>query len=251
MRPLSPTLALLLLLALGPRVGAAAPDGYGDARAARAMLPPDTWARIARIDNSHPRGRWNYAIYPKAVYALVFEMSGVLWIYTDAEGTESLSLTRGTLERDKADPGPLFRAIEPGAGAWAWVDDPPGGEPRAPKAPPNACVEESLLALNRRMALGAETQSPELLFYYVSTPNGKLGHTVLLFRSAGALSAIDSQISPDPVRIPPDVATNIRSISEYLRGAPVASAKALPVMIGSRSGPANWAAVPGPPDRRG
>ena len=251
MRPLTPKLAFLLLLALSPRLEASILDGYSDARATRAMLPPDTWARIARIDNSHPRGRWAHAIYPKTVYALVFELSGVLWIYTDAEGTESLSRTRGTLERDKADPGPLFRAIEPGAGAWTWVDDPLGAESLGLKAPPNACVEESLLALNRRMALGAETLSPELLFYYVNTPYGKLGHTVLLFRSAGALSAIDPQLSPDPVRIPPDVATDIHSMSEYLRGAPVASAKALPVEAGRRSGPANWAAVPVAADRRG
>ncbi len=148
------TLALLALL-LAAR-GAAfagvlgAPEGLRDARAARAMLGNGIWARVVRIDNTGPRPAWRRSLYPRIVYALVFELSGILWFYTDRDGTQSLSLTLGTADRDKAAPGPLFRAIDPGFASWSWVGDAAAG-PAA--EPPNACFVESVAALLQRMAV--------------------------------------------------------------------------------------------------
>ncbi len=229
------------------QAGARVEEGLADARAARSMLSPECWARIVKIDNSRARGPWRYAIYPRTVYALVFELSGILWIYTDAEGTQSLSRTLGTLERDKADPGPLLRHIEPGIGSWEWVDDPFGATVPASVHPPKACVEESLRALNQRLAFGRDTQAPQLLFYYVSTPSGRLGHTVLLFRTGQGLAAIDPELSPDPVEVPRNLGNNLVSISEYLRGAPVASARSLPIVPASHPAPGRWATLPASP----
>ena len=244
MRLLYVILLILGIEASARNAAASFRDSLSDARAAREMLGPSTWARIVKIDNSHPRGEWRYAVYPKTVYALIFEVSGILWLYTDAEGTESLSQTLGTVERDEANPGPLLRAIEPGIGAWEWVSETQGAPAVGKGHPPNACMEESIQALNRRIALGGEAGYPQLLFYYVSIPGGLRGHTVLLFRTARGLSAIDPQVSPEPVSVPAGLEQNPRSISKYLRGGPVESARTLALVPVPTERPGRWATLP-------
>ena len=88
------------------------------------MLGNGTWGRLVRIENSTPRGFTGRSAYPRIVYAYVFELSGILWFYTDADGTQSLSLTRGTVARDAADPGPALPGpwIR-GFTGWRWVDE--------------------------------------------------------------------------------------------------------------------------------
>jgi hypothetical protein len=184
-------------------------------------------------------------MYPKTVYALVFELSGILWFYTDSDGTQSLSLTTGTLERDKADPGPLFRAIDPGFGSWSWLGETRGTSSRASRAPPNSCVEESIAALARRVMVGGQADSPRLLFYYVDTPGGRLGHTVLLFTAQGGLEAVDAESSERPIIVPSYLGADPRSISTYLRGGPVAAARTLPILFtGKAPSAGRWAAIP-------
>jgi hypothetical protein len=221
------------------------PDGLADAVAARAMLGTDTWARLVLIQNANSGSGWYRGVYPKAVYGVVFEMSGILWFYTDTNGTQSLSLTLGTLETDKAAPGRLFRAIDRGFGRWSWVDEPPSPWVAAPRRPPNGCFIESVAALYRRLAVGATTASPRLLSYYVDTPTGRLGHTVLLFGAGSGLEAVDFDTSERPVPIPPGLGDDPRSISSFLWGRTVSSARTLPILC-SRNGapPARWAALP-------
>jgi hypothetical protein len=219
--------------------------GLRDALAARSMLGAETRARLVRIDNS---GRRRGDRYPKIVYALVFELSGILWFYTDTDGTQSLSLTLGTTERDMAEPGPLFRAIDPGFTAWSWVSDPAGPPVPAPGRPPNACFEASLGALYRRASAGGEARAPRLLSYYVDTPGGRLGHTVLLYETRAGLEAIDAEDSEHPVELPAYLRGDPRAVAAYLRGGPVAAARTLPILGTGRLLPAGrWAALPSHP----
>ena len=241
---------LVLLLAtagIAPAGVSSLPGGLQDALAARALLGGGIWARPVRIDNGGPRGHWRGSAYPRTVYALVFDLSGILWLYTDSDGTQSLSLTHGTLAKDEADPGPLFRAIDPGFASWSWVDDPPGDWHVAARNLPNACFVESVAALLRRMDAGSEAESPRLLSYYVGTPRTR-GHTVLLFGTRGGLSAIDPESSDEPIRLPAYLGANPRAISAYLRGGPVAAARTLPILCAGKS-PASdrWAALPSQP----
>ena len=239
---------LVLLLAAGGAARAdvrGSPDELRDALAARAMLGDGVWARVARIDNVGRRPAWRRSAYPRTVYALVFELSGILWFYTDADGTQSLSLTLGTLERDKAAPGPLFLAIDPGFSSWSWVPD---GAALAGAAsawvPPNACFVESVAELLQRVALGGEADSPRLLSYYVDTPFGRLGHTVLVYGTRGGLAAVDPDAPGRPVMIPASLGGEPRAISAYLRGKPVSAARALPVSFpGKAPSPGYWAAL--------
>ena len=241
----APFLLLILLAGAASSNAAVAPvpPALSDARAAREMLGSVTWARIMRIENSRPAGMWRRGAYPGTVYALVFELSGILWLYTDADGTQSLSLTTGTLQRDKADPGPLLLAIDPGFRAWSWIDEtPPAG--RGPgRRPPNACMPGSVAALLRRLAVGSETGSPQLLFYYVDAGGARRGHTVLLFSAAGHLSAVDAENSDRPVSVPDSLGADPRAISAFLRGGPVATARTLPIRCTGRlAPPSQWAA---------
>ncbi len=250
MRPLF----LLLILLAGAASARAAvgpvPPGLSDALAAREMLGGVTWARIMRIDNSRPAGMWRRGAYPSTVYGLVFELSGILWLYTDSDGTQSLSLTTGTLERDRADPGPLLLAIDPGFRAWAWVGEAQAAARDPARRPPNACMPGSVAAFLRRLAVGSETAAPRLLFYYVDAEGARRGHTVLLFSAGGHLSAVDAETSDRPVSLPDSLGTDPRAISAFLRGGPVAAARTLPILCtGKLAPPSRWAAQapPGAP----
>src|SRR5580698_3719741 len=151
---------------LGIPLAASASDGLSSAFAARTMLGPTVWSRVVRIENTEPQREFRRSPYPREVYALVFELSGILWFYSDSNGTQSLSLRTGALDGDKANPGPLFLAIDRGFAGWSWVDD--GSQPRrqAHGAPPNACFIESVAALFRRVAAGGQADAPRLLSYY-------------------------------------------------------------------------------------
>ncbi|HXQ80208.1 MAG TPA: hypothetical protein VN775_02770 [Opitutaceae bacterium] len=249
-------LVLLALLLASGGVAAAGigpvPDGLADALAARAMLGPDIWARVVRIDNGGARGAdWRMA-YPTTVYALVFELSGILWFYCDANGTQSLSLKLGSVEADKADPGPLFRAIYDRFGKWAWVDGPRDWRNPSAGGPPNACFVECVAALRRRIASGGEADAPRLLSYYVNTPTSRLGHTVLLFGVGGRLAALDPESSEEPVILPGSLGADARSVARYLWGGFVSAARVLPIgAVGRMQAAGRWAALPPPPARTG
>jgi hypothetical protein len=248
-------LACLVLLLAGAGVAPAAvtsaPGGLQDALAARALLGDRVWARPLRIDNNGRKGALRRSEYPRTVYALAFELSGILWFYTDTNGTQSLSLTLGTLERDKADPGPLIRAIDPGFASWSWMDDPPGAWGATTRDPPNACFVKSIAALFRRMDAGSEAESPQLLSYYAAVPKVR-GHTVLLFRTRDGLSAIDADASEKPISLPAFLGSNLRSIAAFLRGGPVAATSTLPIRYqGKLPAPSQFAAVPSRPTPAG
>jgi hypothetical protein len=249
MRTLS-CLVLLLASAGVARASTASAGGLADALAARSMLGADTWARVVRIESSRPGNILRRGPYPRIVYALVFELSGILWFYTDVDGTQSLSLTSNTADRDREDPGPLFRAIDPGFTRWTWVEAPRAPSGPAPRRPRNACFVESVAELNRRIASGAEAASPMLLSYYVDTPGGRLGHTVLLFRTSAGLSAIDADESDRPIPLPGELGADARALSAYLRGGPVAAARTIPIACPRRP-PAEWAALPAVPAHAG
>ncbi|HEY4989984.1 MAG TPA: hypothetical protein VII09_09265, partial [Opitutaceae bacterium] len=116
----------------------------------------------------------------------------------------------------------------------------------------NGCFIESVTALFRRLAVGADTVSPRLLSYYVDTPTGRLGHTVLLFGASSGLEAVDFDSSERPVPIPSGLGDDPRAISSFLWGRPVSSARTLPILC-CRNGPpaAQWATLPRGPSPAG
>ena len=105
-----------------------------------------------------PRGRRQAnlveGVRPRVLHALVFEFSGILWFYTDTDGTQSLSLRKGRLDEDKADLGPLLRDIEPGFTRWrALPEESKRADVTTAEELPNGCFIESVAAGVERLIL--------------------------------------------------------------------------------------------------
>ncbi len=172
--PVRATLLFLACLLIGARAQA---DSRESAFWGRALLGPDTWSRVVRVENAAPTLR-----YPPDFYALVFEFEGMLWFYTESDGTQSLSQTTGRVGADKAEFLALVRALHPG---FNRVNDAGSDEPMlvnlVDNRLPRGCFLFCLLNWRRLEGLGAPHRG-QLLTYYVAAPEGPRGHTVLLYQ---------------------------------------------------------------------
>jgi hypothetical protein len=210
-----------------------------NARRAQALLGPETWSRVIRVDNTAGHGA-----YSATVGALVFEEAGLLWFYTDTDGTQSFSLHGGRLEEEKADFLPLLQAIEPGFAAYSiqpdrrTEDSVAGGSGPLP----NGCFIESLAALQDRIRRGEPIERARLLSCYVDTPGGRRGHTVLTYETPRGLFLLDPARSPQPRSVPRAWADNALALAgAALQGAKVAKARWVPTALPPR--PALVAAI--------
>lgn len=174
-------LLCLLLAVLGAPLSAQTSLDY--ARRAGALLGDGVWSRVLEIRNDSRRSP-----YPETVHALVFELAGILWFYSDVDGTQSFSLHRGRLEEEKADFGPLLRGIDPGFGRWTVL---PAAAADGRSGLKNGCFIESVVELRDRLARGARVGAPRLLSYYAKTRFGQEGHTVLAYDVDGRTVIFD------------------------------------------------------------
>ena len=216
-------LRLLFWLLLPLALAAATPLEH--ARRAQALLGPETWSRVLRIENAAGGGA-----YPATVFALVFESGGLLWFYTDADGTQSFSLHRDRLEEEKAEFGPLLKAIDPGFTRWAVVTDAEGAAPGGEL--PNGCFIESLAALRTRVGRGEPVERARLLSLYIDTPLGRRGHTVLTYETRRGLFVVDPARTPAARALPQAWADNAPALAEFLwPGVHVARARWVPTTL--------------------
>ncbi|MBL9209948.1 MAG: hypothetical protein JNL92_05745 [Opitutaceae bacterium] len=199
-----------------------------NARAAQALLGPGVWSRTVTVENEARRSP-----YPKIVHALVFELAGILWFYTDADGTQSFSLHVGNLAAEKADFGPLLRAIEPGFTRWtetapetvAWLPAGGGATLR------NGCFIESVAALRERMARGEVAEEPRLLSYHALTREGRVGHTVLSYRAGGRIEILDPARRERTFDFPVTAGKDPLVLARALAGRDVAQARYVPLPV--------------------
>lgn len=214
------------------------------AQRARALLGPDVWSQILRIDNAAAR-----SVYPATVYALVFETGGILWFYTEVDGTQSFSLHRHNLAAEKADFRPLLKAIEPGFGRFEVVK-------RKTKLPavsgplPNGCMIESLAAARQLVAQGQDVRRASLVSFYFNVNGTYHGHTVLCYEAEDGAYVIDPPLSNQRFRVgdklPDEPILLARQIADD--GVSVIKARALALNLASLK-PAMVAGV-GESDRR-
>lgn len=161
-------------------VATAAPaeSSLQSARQAQALLGSDTWSRVIQIENTHAHG-----VYPRSFYALIFEFSGILWFYTETDGTQSFSLWENRLEQEKADFRPGLLQIDPGFVKYSVIDDTALPVLRTPQRElPNGCLIESLVAGRNRLARGEGIRSTRLVMYYAK--DWRAGHCVLAYETA-------------------------------------------------------------------
>lgn len=191
-------------------------------RQAQRLLEPHTWTEVVRIENTAARSR-----YPRVVPALIFQLDNVLWFYTPADGTQSLSLYRDHAEADKLDVGSLLPAIDAGFGRWEVlprVDYLPPNQIRLP----NGCFIESMALLFEKMDEGARIENPKLLSYYVALPDGIHGHTVLQYTSNGRIQIVDPDRPAGTRKIRSADENNPKSVADRIRGD-IAKARHLPL----------------------
>jgi hypothetical protein len=210
-------LAIFLLLLFAP---ARAADSLDHARQARQLLGPETWARVIRIENEGRSRR-----YPRIVHALVFELAGILWFYTDTDGTQSFSLHRNNLEAEKADFAPLLRDIEPGF--TRWTVESAGSASLSSERLPNGCFIESVAALRHELAAGSPVQRPRLLSFYQH--DNTAGHTVLVFEAGGRTCVIDADPPFRTHRFPARLTGEPLELARLLGGSRVATARWVPI----------------------
>ena len=197
------------------------------ARRAQALLGPGVWSQVIRVENEARVSR-----YPRELHALVFELAGVLWFYTDTDGTQSFSLRRGRLAEEKADFAPLLRDIERGFTRWSVA---PEGE-ATPGNLPNGCFVESVAALRERIERGEAVASAQLLSYYIDTADGRHGHTVLSFATSRGVEVIDPDRPKQVLRYSASQAEGALQLAQALDGERVAAARWVPVDLSAMRG---------------
>jgi hypothetical protein len=227
---------LLVVLAAAPL---RADDSLTHARRAQALLGKDVWSEVIRVENSR-----RFSHYPRTLHALVFEFDGILWLYADADGTQSISLQRGRLAEEKADFGPLLRDIEPGFVRWSVVPDDAGATALAHGELPNGCFIESVAALRQRLAQGEPVGRARLLSYYGDTPSGRRGHTVLTWEAAGHLEVFDPEWPGKTQSFPAALAGDALGLARTLEGGIVTKAHWVPVDLPATKRPLYAAAGP-------
>ncbi len=236
------TLARVLVLLLVATGGLRADESLVHARRAQALLGPAFWSRVIRIENDA-----HLSPYPRTLHALVFELAGLLWFYTDVDGTQSFSLHANRLEREKADFGPLLRDIEPGFARWHVVPDAPGEASSGDGELPNGCFIASVAAWQRLVAAGFAFEAPRLLSFYHETPRGLRGHTVLTYALPEAIAVRDPD-EPGRVQVFPNaLGHDALALANALEGERVAKARWVPVEPSGALGPIATGKAPAPP----
>ena len=177
---------MVLSLGFGALASARADASLDHARTARARLGSGVWSRIVRIENTAKRSH-----YPRELHALVFEVGGLLWFYSDGDGTQSFSTHYHQLAAEKADFAPLLRAIDPGFTHFALVADDPTAPPPSRAQLPNGCFINSYAALRDLLARGELIASARLLLVYYRIGGSLRGHTVLAYDTPGGSYVMD------------------------------------------------------------
>lgn len=213
---------LLLLLAFTTVLRA--DYSLDQARRAQSLLGPGIWSQLVRVENDA-----RSSPYPRRLHALVFELAGILWFYTETNGTQSFSLRVGRLDEEKGDFGPLLRDIEPGFVRWSIV--PREGGPAVPPARElkNGCFIESIAALRERLARGERMERPRLLSYYAKSPAGMKGHTVLAFGTGEHVEVVDPGKPDLRLRFAKAFEPDALALARAMEGANVVKARFVPV----------------------
>jgi hypothetical protein len=199
------------------------PSSLENARRAQALLGADVWSQVISVENTGSTAR-----YPRTVHALVFELIGILWFYTDVDGTQSFSMHRGRLAQDKADFAPLLHDINPGFKTWTVVpgDAAAGVGDHGPLR--NGCFVESVANLRQSLLVGDDVRSPQLLSYYTGG-RGRSGHTVLTYKTAKGVTVVDPVDPKRPLVFAEGLAGDAQALGTALLGRVVTRAILVPV----------------------
>lgn len=190
------------------------------------MIGEETWSRIVEVENTNAE-----SVYPSSLHALVFELGGILWFYTDTDGTQSFSLHKNNVSAEKDDFAPLLRAVEPGFSKHVIVaEDELAALPTPEETPlPNGCFIESYAALRERVARGELILGARLMSFYAA--GRRAGHTVLTYETPRGVFVLDPVAASKPKRIERKKADDPLAIARVLApGVAIEQARWVPTL---------------------
>ena len=102
-------------------------------------------------------------------------------------------------------------------------------EPQPPL--PNGCFVESVATWVSRVAGGEQLAAPQLLSFYIDTPRGRLGHTVLTYETSKGVAVIDPATGRTST-FPAAWRSDAIRLARAVRGADVVRARWLALELG-------------------
>ncbi len=218
-------LRFLLTVLLLPAVSSA--GTLESAFQARAMLGEGLWSQVVRIENERA-GRGSR--YPAEFHGLLVEFQGILWLYTEFDGTQSLSRYAGRVETDRQNLGPLLQAVEPGLTRYEEVHSgPPFGTLARP--PPYPCF---LASVARWQRLQLEPNPPTRARLLAIYPDGhRQGHMVLEYWREGRRYVFDPEFPAEDRELSVKLAEDPLKVARVLhrRDARLKPARAVPLEL--------------------
>jgi hypothetical protein len=205
-------------------------------------------ARVIRLTNDPAvNGR------PAEFHGLVVAFADILWLYTEFDGTQNLSLRRGQVAADEANLLALLQQSVPGVTGWTDDLDPPPAlaDPVAPL--PNGCF---IACVARWEKLRRDRDPPvrvRLLACY--PPDRRAGHMLLEFERGRARYVFDpaapAELHRWPARLADDpLAIATATLEPRWRVKPVkVTAVEVPAPPAGPAGPRVAGEPPRPPSR--
>lgn len=186
-------IGVLFLVGLPLAFGNATPADLAHLVRARSLIGQDAWASVLEITTSDPR-------QPRET-ALAFEFADAIWFYRPERGTESLSRHWNNVAAERRNLLALLQSIDP---TYTSYRELPANELQTVHSStgelPNGCFVESA-AESKRVFATTGASKAVLLSYYVNTPQGQRGHTVLCYQDATGTHLFDPA-DGDTKRVP-------------------------------------------------
>ncbi len=176
-------IAFVLLIGLPMALGESAPVGLSYLLQAHEQLGTNNWSAVLRLTTSDPAR--------PTEDVLVFEFSGALWFYRPIDGTQSLSRHWNNVAAERRQLLQLLQMLDRAYTSYRECGPAElSGLAAATGELPNGCFILSV-AESRRVAREKGQIDGCLLSYYVATPEGQRGHTVLCYENGRSTHVYD------------------------------------------------------------
>jgi hypothetical protein len=160
---------------------------------AQELAGTGVWSQVIRITNAEPR---ETARLPEEFHGLVVVFADIVWLYTEFDGTQNLSLRRGQTAADLAHLGELLREADPHWVAFEVETErpPPGG---GHATPPNSCFLACVAQWQQLQRAKRPPKEARLIACFA--PGRVTGHMLLEFRKGWRRYVYDPENPVDSI----------------------------------------------------
>lgn len=162
---------------------------------AQQLAGPGVWSQVIKIKNATPV---EISRLPPEFYGLVVVFADIVWLYTEFDGTQNLSLHRGQTATDVSNLGALLRAVDPSWVGFEVVTQPPLPA-ELPLSPPNSCFPACVAQWQELQRAKRPPKEARLIACYA--PGRITGHMLLEFKKGWSRYVYDPERSLRPIRL--------------------------------------------------